>query len=378
MQKITIINLFNKHTQHEIKILLLIFLFLSHIINNVKAQDKDWTLLVYLIGSDLESGSNAGTTDITEMLNAETTDYVNVIVLTGGADKDGWRTPKTWLIKNGVKTELSFVSSSGTMTDPNSITEFIEWSTTNYPAYSYMLDFWNHGSDIRGYGNDEISKKNLPISGIKTALENTQFIKNGKVFDIIGFDACLMGALEVQSALQKLASYYIGSEEQEPGHDWNYTPIIQAMEDGEHLEGDKVGKVVVNSFKQHAIDEETTAVKLSVTDLEKIPNLESKLEILFSKIKDNSIEITLQKARGKAEEYSKSIKDPGLSEDMVDIGDLMKKLKLIEPSLSVEIDSVMEAYNQAVVHNIHDAERPATGISMYIPHNLLQSEGELN
>ena len=75
---------------------------------NYATAQKPWTKIVYIIGSDLESKSDAGTTDIEEMLDAGNTDQVNVVIITGGANKEGWETPKAYLIENGQKLNLDF------------------------------------------------------------------------------------------------------------------------------------------------------------------------------------------------------------------------------------------------------------------------------
>ncbi|GLR18002.1 clostripain-related cysteine peptidase [Portibacter lacus] len=357
---------------------LLTLMFLCGMTAKITAQDTlDWTLLVYLVGSDLESGSDAGSTDIQEMMDADFTDYVNVIVLRGGSMKEGWQEPKTFLVVAGEQIQLDFVPSNTDMADPNNITEFINWATENYPAHQFMMDFWNHGGDIRGYGNDEVSGKSLKVQTIKKAIGDSEFIKDGNLFELLGFDACLMATLEVQTSLKDFANYFVGSEETEPGHGWNYTPIVNAMESGEALTGDKLGTIIVDSYKAQSEDQETSNVTLGVMNLAHISNLESKITTLFNKIKDEDKVRSLQKARGKAEEYSKSIKNPEYSEDMVDIGDMMKMLKKVDPSLSAEIDSVLVALDSTVVYNKKDSTRPlATGISMYLPHNVLIDEGE--
>ncbi len=341
------------------------------------SQDKDWTLLIYLVGSDLESGGESGTNDLAEMKAAGSTNNVNVVVLTGGANKDGWRTPKSWLIKDGEQMPLEFQASDNAMSTPQNITDFVNWGIQNYPANKIMLTFWNHGADIRGYGVDETSNMQMSVPQITDAVGKTDYVKTGNRFEIIGFDACLMATLEVQSSLKDYGSYFIGSEETEPGHGWNYTPIIQAMEGGNATTGDVLGRIVVDGFKAQAEQEETSNVTLAIIDLSKISTLESTLETLFDRIKQDSKVRSLHKARGEAEEYSKSIKNPEYSEDMVDVGDLMKRLKSVDPDLSMEADAVLSAVKNAVIHNVKDMTRPlATGISMYIPHNVLVEEDE--
>lgn len=51
--------------------------------------------------------------------------------------------------------------------------------------------------------------------------------KLGKVdrsfrLSLLGFDACLMGSYDVLEALAPLTHFFLASEENEPGHGWNY------------------------------------------------------------------------------------------------------------------------------------------------------------
>jgi hypothetical protein len=341
------------------------------------SAQKDWTMLVYLVGSDLESGSEAGSTDIQEMLDAGNTDFVNVIVLTGGADKDGWVDPIAWSVEDGELYELNFIPSGQYMSDSVNVTEFINYGIENFPADKVMLNFWNHGSDIRGFGWDEISGNHLSVPQLTGAIQASNYIQAGSKFEVIGFDACLMANIETQSSFKNFANYFIGSEEQEPGHGWNYTPIVQSMNDGNFLLGDQIGRVIVDGFRDQAIAEQTTAVTLGVIDLKHITNLETSLSNLFAKISAEGKIKTLQRARGKSEEYSKSIKDPEYSEDMVDVGDLMFNLLKLDESLATEINDVQAKLDSAVVYNVKDMARPkATGISIYLPHNVLVDEME--
>ncbi|MGH1435809.1 MAG: clostripain-related cysteine peptidase [Lewinella sp.] len=361
--------------------LLIGFLMLAALPTATAQEEKDWTLLVYIVGSDLESGSDAASTDIAEMIAGATyTDYVNVVLLTGGANKPGWETPRSFLIADGQQTELDFQPTSEDMANPDNVVEFINWGIANYPAQSYMLDFWNHGGELRGYGWVDGTEDHLSINQIQQSIGQSTFITEGNKFDVIGFDACLMASLEVQSMLKDYAYFYVGSEETEPGHGWNYKPIIEAMESGEALYGDEIGTIIVDSYQQHAIDEETwsTGVTLSLTDLGQISNLETKLQLLLDKIGTEDKEDALQRSVSATEEYGKSAQVPATSSDVVDLGDLLKHIKNFDSSLDAEATEVMTALDSTVIHSINDSGRPkASGMTVYFPHNVLSSEGEL-
>ena len=73
------------------------------------------------------------------------------------------------------------------MTEPSTLTDFINFSKKNYPADRYILVMWNHGAgSVNGYGYDE----NYTTSGSMSIDEIQSAIKKSKIkFDIIGFDA---------------------------------------------------------------------------------------------------------------------------------------------------------------------------------------------
>lgn len=336
---------------------------------------KNWTLIVYLVGSDLESGSEAGSTDLAEMRSVSNTSNVNIVVLTGAANKDGWRTPKSYLIKDGVQTELNFVApNQAVMSSPENLTAFIDWSVANYPANRYFLTMWNHGMSIRGYGWDEVASKQFSVTQVSSAIAATSLVQGGNKFDLIGFDACLMANLEAQLPLKDYGEYFVASEETEPGHGWDYAPIVRALQQTEfEWDGFDIGIEVVDGFFAQGMAENSgPSVTLSVTDLTLIGGLQDKLELLIAKIKQEDKHRSLQQARGVAQEYSRSLTEPLESEDVVDIGDLMKKLKVKDPSLTAEADAVLAELNKVVLYERHSTGRPnSTGMTMFIPHHKM-------
>ena len=50
----------------------------------VPLKEKDWTVCIYMCGTDLETDGSCGTEDLLEMLAADIPDDVNVLVMTGG------------------------------------------------------------------------------------------------------------------------------------------------------------------------------------------------------------------------------------------------------------------------------------------------------
>ena len=97
-----------------------------------------WTFWVYLMGSDLESKSNAGSSDLLEMMAVGSNPNVNVIVTTGGANKDNssqgginwrkinrWKIEKNNAISSALNNNFSYICSE-TLTESLEVVDLIE------------------------------------------------------------------------------------------------------------------------------------------------------------------------------------------------------------------------------------------------------------
>jgi hypothetical protein len=371
-------------TMNKLKFLFLSVILLSSTLS-LMAQQKKWTYMVYLFGSDLEGGfkdgayGNAGTNDIEEMLQAGSTDNVNVIVTTGGTDKDGWREIKRWKIENGQQIPIDFNAPNDRMADPRNLTDFINWAVANYPADNYVLDLWNHGADIQGYGGDELPQNHheiFKIPQLKQAIQGSNFVSQGNKFEILGFDACLMANLEVHNAMKTFANYIVSSEQLEPGHGWDYRPIIQSMESGSVDNGVALGRVIADGFLAQANSQNTNQVTLSVVEAAKIDPLIASIEGLFNAI-GNDGTADLQNARARSEDYASTStgEDAGNNHDVVDIGHLAENLKDLNGKYANAANGVLNALNEAVKYTVKDREQPnSTGLSLFVPHKLFGKE----
>jgi clostripain len=91
------------------------------------------------------------------------------------------------------------------MGDAETLKKFIRFCKANYPAANYALDLWNHGLGVAKKGAGETN--NIPDKGICVDFSNgqdylytaelTDFLTSEDSVDLIGFDACLMGSIEI-------------------------------------------------------------------------------------------------------------------------------------------------------------------------------------
>ena len=205
------------------------------------AQDKAfWTIAVYMCGSDLEDGGGAASGNLDIMLKADIPDNVNLLVLTGGAyvwnsaDHPGYVKPdptktQLWRIANHQMTLLETYEYQN-LADQAVLERFLNYCIDKYPAQHMMVELWNHGggplkgaeySYVAGATNGDDDGDYMPLNNIAAALSNCS-ARFGKKFDLIGFDACLMGNVEVAYALKDSGDYLVASEEPLPGSGWNY------------------------------------------------------------------------------------------------------------------------------------------------------------
>ena len=324
------------------------------------------TIMVYMCGTDLESRSGMGTSDLQEMAAANIGSKVNLLVFTGGCSS--WRNNIVssrvnqiyQVLNGGVKCQVKDAGNSA-MTDPDNLASYIQWCASNYPANRYELILWDHGGgSVSGYGYDEKNKRSgsMSLSGIRSALE-----KGGVKFDFIGFDACLMATTETALMLGSYADYLVASEETEPGVGWYYTDWLNALNNNTSTPTVELGKKIVDSFVE-TCDRKCRGQKttLSLVDLAELSNTVPTLLSSFSKsvstqIADNNYQQIAQ-ARNQAREFAASTKI-----DQVDLVHLAINTGLKEG------DALAKAIRSAVKYNRTSVNMSnAYGLSIYFPY----------
>ncbi|TCW39428.1 cysteine peptidase C11 family protein [Laceyella sacchari] len=354
--------------------LILISTALSPVPQQTYAAGKDdYTLMVYMVGSDLESGSGFASKDLQEMMKVGSTQKTNVIVETGGSNQ--WRQKgisnkynQRWLVNKG-KLQLLKKLENRDMGKSSTLSDFITWTVKNYPAKKYAIVFWNHGSGaVQGYGADELHNYNaLRLNELRQAFETARK-KTNVQFDLIGFDACLMASLEIGQLLQPYGKYLVASEELEPGHGWNYTPIANAIAKNGAITGDRLGKVILDGFKKQAQAEETVEdITLSVVDLAKLNPVVTAFRDLVKAMNADVGKVEQVKWIAKQRYITEDYGDVGGegSSDMADLADLAANLSARYPKQSA---AVAKAIKNAVKHNLNSpGNAKAKGISIYFP-----------
>lgn len=110
------------------------------------------------------------------------------------------------------------------MGDPNSLGFFLSFLQEHYHYDRFFLIFIGHGQAYTGMLFDQ----NHDEDGLIIS-ELVEVLGQGPDIELIGFDSCLMGCLEMVSALSPYADYAIASEESEPAEGWPYKSWIEYL-----------------------------------------------------------------------------------------------------------------------------------------------------
>jgi len=328
------------------------------------------TIMVYMCGTDLESRSGMGTSDLQEMLNADLGDNVNLLVYTGGCSK--WQNNvisstknQIYLLKDG-KMKLLEEYKAVSMTDPDTLTTFIKWCAKEYPANRNQLIFWDHGSgSINGYGYDEKFKStgSMDLSEINQALK-----KSGVKFDFVGFDACLMATLETALMLTSYSDYMIASEETEPGVGWYYTDWLTTLGEDTSMPTVEIGKNIVDDFVETCAakcrGQKTTLSVVDLAELEKTVPADFKD---FAKSASELIESdeykTVSDARYNTREFAQAS-----AIDQVDLVHLAQNMG------TEEGEELADTLLSAVKYNRTSSDMTnAYGLSIYFPYKKVSA-----
>ena len=329
-------------------------------------QKDTVTLMVYMCGTDLESQNGMGTADIKEMLNADLGDRVNLLIYTGGCSR--WRNNvvssqynQIYLVKGGQLSRLENNMGTASMTNPSTLSGFIQYGAKNYPANRMMLILWDHGGgSVSGYGYDEKYGRNqsMSLAGLNTALKD-----GGVKFDFIGFDACLMGTVENGIMLSQYADYMIGSEETEPGVGWYYTNWLNKLGKNPGMSTIEIGKTIADDFVEVCAQQcRGQATTLSVVDLAEleatVPAELKSFSIDTADMIKNKEYKAVSTARVNTREFAQSSRI-----DQIDLVHFAKNIG------SEEGKKLAEALQGAVKYNrTGGGIRNAYGLSIYFPY----------
>jgi hypothetical protein len=348
-------------------------LFLS-IASTAQAAAK-WTVLSYfaadnnlekdMVGNVVEMskvGSNADLNIVVQLDRGYQNADAMMASFPGAAYYSG---VKRFLIQKDNAMEVGSLGDID-MRQPQTLTDFIKWGVQTYPADKYILILSDHGGAWTGCCNDEsLGPQAMDLASITAGING-----GGIVFDVIGFDECLMANLEVAWALQNSGKVLVASEEIEPGPGWDWTAWMGALAANPALDGIGIGKVIADGFKANIeakAPNQAHIITLSVTDLTQIPALGAAASKLAEALLPSAVDLPKWRPLAQARNASYVFGAQGQGDEglTIDLGLFASTVAGTAGSASAEL---MTALDAAVKYKVSGTKfSKAGGLSIYLP-----------
>lgn len=263
------------------------------IVSHLNIHKPQWLYMVYLCAdNNLEA---AGVWDFYgEMWEGRNNNEVSIVVLMDrhtsssfpnySGSHDNWTTCRYFRVSsdNRIYNDWGEVDMGSSTT----LTNFITQATNDCVANNVSLTFWNHGSgwvredydlsvastnslhqerstpelapmqetdnnpSLRYVCSDDDAGNGQP-GGHLTMSEIRSVLGNYDTFNIIGFDACLMGMVEVAYDLHPYGDYIIASEEEEGADGWEYQHILTEDNITSSTTSEQLGQETVEAFFEY-------------------------------------------------------------------------------------------------------------------------------
>lgn len=358
------------------------------------ASQPYWTVMIYMDGdNNLES---AAIDDFNELEFSGSDANVNIIVqidrIPGYDTSNGnWTTTRRYYVTHdpgGYNTTIvsSLISDLGelNMGDPNTLTNFVNWARTSYPADYYLLVLWDHGAGwktrsarvfqkgaftriekrepLKGVCYDDTNDDYLTTPDLQTSL-NTITGGGTNPVDVIGFDACLMAMMEIDYEVSPYCLYSVGSEETEPLDGWDYQTTMSWLVSNPTSTPDQLASRIVTDYMNFFGF--TGSETQSAADLSQISALAAAVDTLAVDLINNiaAYFYDVLDARDQVEEYADL--------DFIDLYHFAQLLNsgVSDPVIQNDTQNVMNAVAAAVIQEGHGSiNANSHGISIYFPY----------
>ena len=272
--------------------------------------------------------------------------------------------------------------------DPEVLQKFIQWGNDYYKAVYRMVIIWGHGDGFSIAW--DATPSNDPKS-ITAALPPKNPLKAGELpkafevdppVDIVGFNACQMGMIEVYHRLNGKVDYGVASEGYTPTTSWPYDEILSFLQNNPTLAPEDLASGIVDTYgefyKGSAVSKEV-GLDLSACDIRYTETVAYALgdiaKLILGNILDDNegkLRRALVGARSDVQEYSET-------GDYIDLDHfcqlLQKKCKdeqvknEIRDAISKSCERVISLVGNMVLNikKIGNAAKDSKGLSIYFP-----------
>ena len=362
----------------------------------------EWTVIVYSAADDEVLEENMWF-DVNEMELTGSNPQMNIVVqldrysraFTGDGD---WSDTRRFLITQDGDLESiqsPVVESVGEVDtgDPRTLIDFVTWAVQNYPAKKYALILSDHGGGWTGGFSDMSASaySELSIPEIVASLEQIRQNTGVDKFELIGFDACLMGQIEVFGSLYPFSNYMVASEEVEPGYGWSYAAWLAQLARNPAMDGAGLSESIISTYvvnetllsggrvSSDEIAQEESTTTLSAVRSAGVPDVIGAMNQFVSAMSELEQGIVAE-ARTYTRSYF-SLFGEEVSPSFIDLGNFAEVLATLTDDAAVEQAAIQlrSAISSAVVAEKHGLNMAGSnGIAFHFPDSDLYYYTEFN
>ena len=364
----------------------------------------DYTIMLYISGNDLESGSSyleegytldeiedyiyAASKDIGEILSVKNKPSgVNIIIQTGGAktwssqyDISNTKLGRYHVESDGtIKRDLQL--SQGNMGDQNTLENFIEYGIKNYPADKMGLILWNHGGAMAGVCYDENYNNDCLMNSEISGAMKAAFASTGRKekFEWIGYDACLMAVQDIADFNSNYFNYMVCSQESEAGDGYDYDNWVDNLYDNVNISTVELLTEIADTFidDNGGVNSKNNDQTQSVISLPKMKLYREAWEdlayglasIVNSSSKWSTLKTLINKSQKYGYDRDYSQYNGGYVFDVFDAEDFIDNMisSADYSSLSSKSSLLKAAFNDAVIYHTNGAGTTSGGLSFFCP-----------
>jgi len=346
----------------------------------VNPTQGSWTVMIYMTSTNL---ATFGFQDVNEMEDALTRVAPGVrftlfwdqwnqhAYATGGGTQAAWGTAGQAVLQadsnmNSVATTFNIIGERNTG-DPATLRDFITWSKTNAAADNYALLMWNHGGGLSGVNfDDESGNDSISIGDLRSAITQA-----GVPFQVLAYDACLMGMTEQAYEARGLAAVQVASEEVIDGPGYNYKTAFQALNTNPaSVTAQQLAQGIVSSFTtSYVADGVSTLSAVSSAAMDSVAASLRTFVTASAGLTAANI-TTIKTIVGGVTHFD--------FPENIDLKQFMQTVSTTA-SLPAAVRSaaggVVTAINQAVLYKMNDA-RQTGGLAAYLPTTAAQENGD--
>ena len=361
----------------------------------------EWTIISYSAADDDVLEENM-VFDINEMELVGSNSQMNIVVqidryASGFAGDGDWSDTRRYLVQQDddlSQINSPVVESVGEvdMGDPQTLVDFVTWAVQKYPAKKYALIMSDHGGGwTGGFSDMSAPDSSLTMPEIVSAIEAIRQATGVDKFELIGFDACLMGQIEVFGSLYPYSNYMVASEEVIPAYGWSYAAWLGQLAQNPAMDGSGAAQAIISTYVVNdtiftevkatadEINQEESTTTLSAIKSERVPDVIGAMNQFVSAFAfiDQGI---VAEARTYARSYY-SLFGEEASPSFIDIGNFSDVLVSMTDDADVQqaAAQLQTAISSAVVSEKHGLNMSGSnGIAFYFPDSDIYNFTELN